>query len=225
MDRMRNNKKLTFQNELQHIHSNLTIGYLNIRSLKLHYDDLQKDDTHKSCDAFCISECRMKDYDAINLENFKTFYTNSQHGLAMYYNNKYAAFQQNLSKTIIVESICILLNNVIIIGVYIPPKSPWSIVNKDINIIFKDIVQLKTITSEITSTIICGDFNMDLNLNSNDKLINLFRQNSYQQLVQTSTHTLGGILDLFFVNNLNNTQIQQHFVYYSDHQWILATSS
>ena len=68
------------------LHTNrMSVCHLNIRSLKAHLIDLQKELTAQHCDIICLSEMHVdNDLNQYTLNGYTTFSKATQHGLAIY---------------------------------------------------------------------------------------------------------------------------------------------
>ena len=87
-----------------------------------------------------------------------------------------------------------------IILIYRPPSTTHQLFLDDLN----DLIS--SLTNK-TSTIILGDFNCHINLNSKSSrdLISLMSSHSFHQIVSSRTHTSGNTLDLIFISTENTT--------------------
>ena len=102
--------------------------------------------------------------------------------------------------------------------------SKLSISNYDIFVIYRPqncpqtelLALIQEHRSINTTTVICGDFNLNLLGKDTNCIYDFLLSNGFTQVITMPTHILGGLLDHIYVNTkVMDTMI--HPVYYSDH--------
>jgi len=75
----------------------LCVSYLNIRSLRKHYEDLMSDQTVQNSHIICLLETKVTDYAMFLIKEMNCQSVNTKHGLTIYYNSLLHAEQIHLS--------------------------------------------------------------------------------------------------------------------------------
>ena len=189
----------------------LSFGFLNIRSLKKHHNDIFDFSNLYNFDFFAICETWLLSNE--NIEEFKLpgyiLYSNPAgrgKGLAIYY-RKGRIIKSFSSKDFQITAI--QNKDVIVTFLYISSKCYLIDVLNHIEIINNEnLCALK---------IFVGDFNF--NASSDNLLTNWMKNNFYNQFVKFPTHILGNVIDHVYANNIlqYNLQVTNSPVYFSDH--------
>ena len=80
---------------------------------------------------------------------------------------------------------------------------------------------LRSLVTGISNCVIVGDFNIDYLLNPNEMVISTLKSKGFTQLIETPTHTCGGLLDHVYTKQLKNKlETSLNFPYFSDHALI-----
>jgi hypothetical protein len=194
----------------------MAIGHLNIRSLSLHYKDLNIYTDRCPVDILCVTETHINDYERYNLPGF-TVFSAHKHGCAIY-TTKPVCHHFSYCRNI--ETTAVVIDSLLTVCVYVPPNTSWA----EIQNFFTEM--LTECTSEIIQQYKChtitfiGDFNTGHD-SSLQKLTELFDQFGLHQHISTPTHSMGGTLDLIFTTH-ENVQTVQHPIYFTDHHFIAA---
>ena len=200
------------------------MALLNIRSWNLHLEHFICDPVHlKYCDIFCFTETHVNDNPRITITELTETWSNvlkaTQHGLALCYKNETVKFVNQFETLGKVEMMAcsIEYENCSLIIAIVYRKDGIS-ANQSMVDLIEEIDALPYDCRKI----IVGDFNLDLRLQTNKDIIDLFSQQIHmQQKVTYSTHIHGGILDLVFDCNDSKgeadwmpTPFSDHFVIY-----------
>ena len=185
------------------------ISSLNIRSLQKHFIDFQNDLVLQKSDIICIYETWLVQ----NLEpfdNYHSFYINSK--------SKGMALLSKLKPEIVEKYEYTMASFIVasykmfdVISVY--KFAEFNQIDEFIEEIAEKLNLSKTI-------VICGDMNLDLIKHPSNKFTTYLLQLGFNQLVNTSTHILGGIIDHVYFYSPDNAQCTLydiHPLYYSDH--------
>ena len=160
------------------------ISSLNIRSLHKHFKDFQNDAVLQKSDIICIYETWLvEDLELFN--DYHKFYINSKSkGVALF----------SRMKPDNVETYEFTMASIIVASYEL----------YDIISVYKfaEIHQIEEFTLNIVdklnlskTVVICGDINLDLIKYPSNKFTNNLKNLGFIQLVNTSTHILGGIID------------------------------
>ena len=205
------NRKLTKWdlNETQ----TLKISTLNIRSLKKHFIDLREDDFLQKSDIICVNETWLVSDPDENLNGFHGHFINlKSRGTAVY-----SKMEANKVQKIASENASIIVasyQSFDLISVYRYSDS------SDLEAFTKQILERLNLNKSI---IVLGDMNVDIKKHPLNLFTNALLKIGFQQLVQSSTHILGGILDHVYVYCPDSTKFtlyKTHPLYYSDHDAI-----
>ena len=80
---------------------------------------------------------------------------------------------------------------------------------------------LNHITMSNIPTVVLGDFNEDLLQKPDSRVLSLMSSNRYKQLIETPTTDRGTLIDHVYYNRpSDNTVVQVHDTYYSDHDTV-----
>ena len=188
----------------------LRISTLNIRSLKKHLIDLKKDDFLQKSDILCVNETWLVSDPEENLNGFHGYFINlKSRGTAVYCKTEANEVQKLASEnaSIIVAS----YPTFDLISVYRYSGS------SDLEAFTKEVIEHLNLNK---SVIVLGDMNIDLSKQPLNLFTKALRKIGVQQLVQSPTHILGGILDHVYVYCKGSTKFtlyKTHPLYYSDH--------
>ena len=197
MTRLRQHKLLrsVWQDPLQ-TKSDYKIIVWNIRSWNLHIQHFLSEPRHMQVgDIFAFTETG-----SITTGSFSTDWTivhqETEHGLAICFNHHTVTLIRKLSPVTNIEILSCLLElqgyEYVFSLVY---KKPSSSPNEFLNDLISEIEALPP-----GRKIVCGDFNIDQLLEGNRVLIsNVSNSTGLIQIIDYSTHILGGILDLVFL--------------------------
>ena len=197
----------------------MSVRHLNIRSLKAHLIDLQKELTAQHCDIICLSETHVdNELNQYTLNGYTTFSKATQHGLAIYVNDSANCQQIDIPMPCKIQIVGISLQisrlqHHPIIVTYKPPNMPVTFFLNHLDTIVQQILH------SFHSIIILGDFNM---MPENAQFIDFLQRHSLKQLVQSTTHTLGSTLD-FIITSVPVEKITNKPVPFSDHNLLCAT--
>ena len=199
------------------------LGCLNIRSLKMHLQDLKSDPSVKLLDAICLTEThisKIASHKKFEMDNYILTCSKSVHGTGIYVKRDTKCCEKKFH-AINIECTCVIIEaNEVIFALVTVYRSPKDSIKTFLEEVEKLIVQLKEDMYEI---IICGDFNFDLyNLN---KATSLLQRYSLKQYISEPSHICGGILDLVFATESLKLTTSQMPLYYSDHQFIFFSVS
>ena len=122
--RMQENYFFVYKTPLNALPDNsiIAIGHLNVRSLSLHYDDLAFHVNNCPVDILCLTETHVNNYEQYNLPGFSIFSTPCKHGCAIYTNK---SVRHHFSCCQNMESTAVVIDSMLIVCVYVPPKSTW----------------------------------------------------------------------------------------------------
>ena len=184
------------------------ISYLNVRSLKCHKEDVEKDNFIMGADVFSLSETWLKPGEVVEFDGFEGVFAGHGKGKGV---SAFSKIECNVVYSIASEkfsSIHLRFPTFDVIFVYLSSGC-----NKE------DILgHLKTWIDTDRPTAIMGDFNIDYC--SDEKVSKGLRMIGFQQLIQQSTRISGSLIDHIYVNDaLKSLGIgsQQDSAYYSDH--------
>ena len=143
--------------------------------------------------------------------------TRSGHGVIIYSKSPIVNIINYVN---IIEVVAGIVNNVLVLSLYIPPSTPWFKLKTCLNDLLSHCTRIMNEFS-CANIIITGDFNYDLSKCSNN-LLDLSNSYSLIQSVRCPTHINGGILDLF-ISNFKNVSLCVEPVYFSDHSLLIAS--
>ena len=188
----------------------LKISTLNIRSLKKHFIDLREDDFLQKSDIICVNETWLVSDPDENLNGFHGHFINlKSQGTAVYCKTEANEVQKISSEnaSIIVAS----YPTFDLISVYRYSSS------SDLEAFTKEVLEHLNLNK---SVLVLGDMNIDLSKQPLNLFTKALMKIGFQQLVQSPTHILGGILDHVYVYCVDSTKFtlyKTHPLYYSDH--------
>ena len=200
MKRLRQHKLLrsVWQDPLQ-TKGNFKLVLYNIRSFNLHLSHFLSELRHlQNCDLFAFTETNIRGTPEISIKDFSTqwecIHETSEHGLCLCYNTSTVQAVQKLNNVTDSEILKLVLDlkgyKLVLIILY---KKP----------IISSFTFLEKLKQEMEALpcdyrrVLAGDFNCDLLEEGNRTLINSFCSRfGFVQVVDFSTHNLGGILDL-----------------------------
>ena len=225
MERLRNGRLLRdLWNHPLENKMGCTLALLNIMSWNLHLEHFICNPVHlKYCDIFCFTETHVNDNPRITITELTETWSNvlkaTQHGLALCYKNETVKFVNQFETLGKVEMMAcsIEYENCSLIIAIVYRKDGISA-----NQFMVDLIEEIDALPNDCRKIIVGDFNLDVRLQTNKDIIDLFSQQIHmQQKVTYSTHIHGGILDLVFDCNDSKgeadwmpTPFSDHFVIY-----------
>ena len=82
-------------------------------------------------------------------------------------------------------------------------------------------ILIKNITRR--STLICGDFNVDVRRNPNNLLVQTLKKEGFTQIVKEPTNIHGSTIDHVYVRGKNCASYFLHYPYYTDHEAVCVT--
>ena len=192
------------------------IGFLNIRSLKEHYQDLCQNDLSEKLDFLCLSETKVKDYSRYQLEGMTCVCSRTPHGSAVF--TKYhdvQHFQIMIKKT---EVLVVLADDTLVASMYVPPNIPWSELSIELRGIAQQLNDLSN-EHQALHTVLGGDFNADYQRLA--AISKLMLEYGLQQLVQTPTHERGAILDVIFSSLPEYCTVLNIPLWFTDHHAVV----
>ena len=188
------------------------ISYLNIRSLKAHYQDVCNDNAINDSDIFGLAETWLDANESICFEGFSGYFANFGKGKGQ------AAFtkldlccEPEIISSKSCSAILLKATQFHIIFLYLSQ-------NYDKDFVFK---LLKNWVNVYTPTVVMGDVNE--NSLGTSKLENFMEAKGFHQLILSPTHREGAILDHLYVNEgmrKKSTFTEKKCCYYSDHDII-----
>ena len=195
--------------------SSLTLSYLNIRSLREHYQDLLDSEIVAFSKILCLSETKIQNYINYQIKNMTCFHSKTKHGSAIYVSTDFDNVITIPTTTTIIETVAIIVSSVLILSAYIPPATSWPRIQRDVKNLIQEIIH--NYEQEFLNIIFIGDFNVDLAVLQ--KLTLLLKEFGLKQHLTEPTHELGSILDLVFTN-LEEVTIHNIPVWFTDHHAI-----
>ncbi|KAJ8041127.1 ATP-dependent DNA helicase PIF1 [Holothuria leucospilota] len=207
-----------------------TVLHQNVRSLKKHLVDIKSDSTVLSADILIFTECHLStavSAKSLQIHGYNLFLNMSAYtsacGTALYMKNTITTKQRSLNSNN-VEITAATANTTSgilqIIVIYRPPTTCMEI-------FLKVLTQLFTALTYNTTTIIMGDFNVNLLQDSsdNDSLLFLMKSNNFKQIIHGITTDYNSCLDHVYGNfshtNIEASGIQESF--FSDHKMVWIT--
>lgn len=186
--------------------------YLNIRSLKEHYEEISQYIDNDYCGIICFSETKVYNNSKYKLHEMVCIYNtrhNDKHGNVIY---STSGSEKNSLQVDMMEAIAVQTSNLVVVSVYIPPGQCFQYLQREIECLIKQ-VQLTASQKHITNIVLIGDFNLLFEqVNSTAELL---KEYGLSQLVSKPTHQLRSILDLSFTN-VNNATVRNIPVWFSD---------
>ena len=223
MERLRNDRILSWKHPLLTMGNVNIICFLNIVSWNLHMPHIVSDKCYMSnTNVFCFTETHTTNNGTVKkIENYapawkSIHHPHSQHGLAVCYNSENVIVVKEFPTINEIQMLPVLLmigdETVLVIVVYQPPGVPRNVFP------YQLLQQLQHLDEvKIYRTVLIGDFNADQILPENVDAYNDFGQRfNFSQRSKYSTHIHGGILDLVFDTKKNNP-VQWMPTPYSDH--------
>ena len=196
------------------------ISSLNVRSLRMHIEDVRKDNTLLQSDVIALQETWLEENDHENQYQLKQYklHCNSQgrgKGLAIYMKENFEHVQDIRTPTIQISKIA--SNKMDIIVVYRSQEEKFISMRRHI----QSLVNLEK------TTLIIGDFNY-CSLNNKNEVSKFLEQSQFKQLVKTSTHIEGAHLDqahLKMEETGRTVMVELFSTYYSDHDMVTVLIS
>ena len=187
------------------------ISYLNVRSLKCHKEDVEKDNFLMSADVFSLGETHLEKGEEINFNGYTGVFAShgKGKGVSTFYNIECAPVNSIASE----KYSGIHLRFAKFDGIFLYLSSGCD--KEEI------LGHIETWIVDSTPAFIMGDFNIDFF--KGDKLVKALENFGFEQLIKEATRTSGYLIDHIYVNkelmSLNvTTQIDS--AYYSDHDII-----
>ena len=187
------------------------ISYLNVRSLKCHKEDVEKDNFLMSADVFSLAETWLKPGEVVEFDGFEGVFAGHGKGKGI---SSFSRIECTLVYSIATEkfsSIHLRFPKFDVISMYLSSGC-----NKE-----EIFGHLETWIDTGRPTAIMGDFN--INYSRDDKLIGSIEKLGFLQLIQEPTRVSGSLIDHIYVNEalkLLGVFTQQDSAYYSDHDMI-----
>ena len=188
--------------------ANFLIGFVNIRSLRLHLPHLMQDEDFMQCDAIGLAETWLHPGENFEATPYFTHSINNGRGKGL------ASLTKNQPDLIddidkeLYSMIKLQINNKNIIFVYISKEARPEEYLKDIEIL---------IGTSNSPTILIGDVNW--NFFKSSKMKKFMEDKNFTQLIQNPTHE-DNLIDHVYINQQMqdfNVQTHQCPIYYSDH--------
>ena len=186
------------------------ITTLNIRSLQKHLEDFQNDAVLQKSDIICINETWLVQTLEESFQNYYKFYVNAKSkGMAFFSKIKpdwVEKYEYQMASIIIAS-----YQSFDVISVY--KFSEHDQIDEFTRKVVDKINLSKTV-------IVCGDINVDLVKYPSNKFSTCLSNLGFSQLVNTSTHILGGIIDHVYFYSPKQAKCilyKIHPLYYSDH--------
>ena len=185
------------------------ITSLNIRSLPKHFIDLCHDFKMKHSEMICIQETWCSDAfsnNQLTLDGFNLHLTNRGNGkgIATYYKDAFL-FQTEINNELF-QMTKFFGNGCHVINVY---RSHGADTTAFIN-------ALDSLMIDCDHCVIIGDFNIHFSEDCHP-IVRHISSHGFTQLVESSTHVEGNILDHAYVKSNFSYRAQLHWPYYSDH--------
>ena len=223
MERLRNDRILSWEHPLLSIGNGKSICLLNIISWNLHIPHIVSDKCYMSnTNVFCFTETHTSNNGQMKkIEDYapawrSIHHPHSQHGIAICYNSDKVVVVKEFQTINDLQMLPVLLmienEYVLVIVVYQPPGAPRNVFP------YQLLQQLERLNEVRTyRTIIVGDFNADQMLHENViAYADLCQRFNLTQRSTFSTHIHGGILDMVFDTGKSNP-VQWMPTPYSDH--------
>jgi exonuclease III len=187
------------------------ISYLNVRSLKCHKEDVEKDNFLMSADVFSLGETHLEKGEEIHFNGYTGVFAShgKGKGVSTFYNIECAPVNSITSE----KYSGIQLRFVKFDAIFLYLSSGC---NKE-----EILNHLESWYVEKRPTVIMGDINIDYD--KSNKLIKALDNLGFQQLIQEATRISGTLIDHIYVNkelHSLNVTTQLDGMYYSDHDAI-----
>ena len=202
--------KLASNNDIElNIRTFTMITSLNIRSLLKHINDLRNDYKMKKSKVICIQETWCSDsYENshLHIDGFNLHLTNHGNGkgIATYFKDCFMLMDEINDDKFQMAKFSSNYSHVV--NIYRSQGADTS----------SFIENLNRLITNCDNCYIVGDFNLDFFADVHP-IINWILSCGFQQLVQHSTHDMGGLLDYAFVKSTKRHDVDLHWPYYSDH--------
>ena len=190
--------------------SSITIGFINIRSLKKHWLDFQTDQHFQKCDLIGLGETWLEpENQSPNLSGYETTSVNVRRGQGVTTFSKQLNVVLKIGKDLY-SIIALHSKEWIFVFMYVSQHAPQD-----------EIVSVLSNLSHQRdeSILILGDMNWDY-LTQLHQMKEFLISNGFSQRVQNATHEHGGLLDQAYVKIKNDkftVETFQKAKYYSDH--------
>ena len=175
--------------------SRTRISLLNCGSLRPQHEHINVDCTLTISDAICLTETWLwEDEDKLRfeLEGFKVHHNcvGRGRGISVYYKESKFTHRQDIT-TEKIQLMKLFGKNFDLITVYKAPTGN----DAELRNHLQDLIDFNK------PTLVCGDFNMCLIDNRNNKSTKFLLQNSFKQLVREATHIDGGHIDHVYLRS------------------------
>ena len=189
--------------------ANFLVGFVNIRSLRLHLPHLIQDENFMQCDAIGMAETWLHPGEKFEAEPYFTQSINNGRGKGVASLTKDQPVDLLYVDRELYSMIQLQINSKNIIFVYISKEASPEEYLKDIETL---------IGNSNNPTMLIGDVNWDF-CKSSHKMKKFMEDKNFTQLIQHPTHE-GNLIDHVYINQqMQNLNVQTHQVpiYYSDH--------
>ena len=198
-------QRLAQQRELEK--SSIKISYLNVRSLREHYQDVVKDPLLMNSDILGLGETWLHEGETADIPNYYATYVNSGKGKGL------SAFCKSGLFTIILQEsdasgLFVSHDRLDVVFLYLSHNFKWSTVMEF----------LENVISPVKATVLMGDLNW--HYPDSHPMKKYMKSKGFYQLSRRATHEKGRILDhLYISEHLKETKmaVKQQSSYYSDH--------
>lgn len=193
------------------------VSYLNVRSLKCHYEDVAIDNIILTSDLFGLGETWLNEEESRSFLGFKEHNANHGHGKGVSVFSKVDNTNRpvvNQAKSSIFSAIQYRTTTFDAIFLYWSSGCSNEETTEILNLIDSWILNDRPTT-------ILGDVNADFS--ENCKLNAFLSKRGFQQLIHKSTCDTGSLLDHIYANEplrQLNISVEQYSTYYSDHDVI-----
>ena len=195
------------------------ISSINVRSLRLHFEDMKTTPNIKISDVICVQETWLHPQEhtsnSLQLEGFTAHFNSVGRGkgIATYYRDTFKFAVDVCEATY--QMTKLFSPQVSIINVYRSSIATGNFTHDLRRII--DCNQL---------TYIVGDFNICYISQKDSRVVEDLYHMGFTQLVKNATHMEGGLLDHFYTNAFSDeVWIQQQSPYFSDHDILFAMNT
>ena len=191
----------------------LNIGFINIRSMREHWQDFIADGSFQKCQVIGLCETWLHKDEEVNLEDYDAEVVNVGRGQGV------AAFN-NVQANVVykfgspkLSIIALEFRQWLVIFMYASQGAQ----SQDI------ISKLANLFCHASDIIVVGDMNWDY-FGQDNAIKRFFQQNDFVQLIANPTHEQGGLLDHVYMRGGDSEKkvtVYQKARYYSDHDAIL----
>ena len=187
------------------------VGFINIRSLRLHWQDFVTDENFKCCQLIGLCETWLHMDEEITHFNYDTETVNvgRGQGIATFNNIQAKVVFKFGSQTLSI--VALQFNNWLVVFMYASQGVNYNNLT----------MQLTEVFCHATDYVmVVGDMNWDY-LRQRNAMKVYFQQNGFHQIIENPTHEEGGLLDHVYVRTKESVVVAcQRAKYYSDHDAI-----